>query len=231
MKREPLYGMLFIGLIGVGTARANLLLDTGSGPNTPIGYIVSGPNSPYGPLGVQSLAGEFTTNQVWDIGSIQGWMAAFPGDFPPGPVDLNVSIYSNAPAGPYVYGGSSQPGSALFTAAFQLSLCASAAQFSCPVGWQGANGLSWQLNPGSYWVVFEGSGSDTGWAEMPGGVPAPLENSLFLSGSNQGLWSELYPGGFGVEISGVTSVSEPATLALFGLGLAGVGLSRRRLAG
>jgi hypothetical protein len=148
-------------------------------------------------------------------------------NFPPGPVEINASIYTNAPANPYVYGGAGQPGSMILTASFDLTLCGSAAQSSCPVGWQGPRGLSWTLNPGTYWVVFEGTGSDTGWAGMPGPVATPLENSLFL-GSGQA-WSELYPGGFGVEISGTASpVPLPGAALLLLSGLGGLGFARLR---
>jgi hypothetical protein len=205
-------------------AHADVLLDTGAGPDTPVGYGVYGLNSPYGQgRFFASLAGEFTNSQAWTVNSVAGWLAAAgPAfHFPPGPVDLTASIYSNAPANPAVYGGSGQPGTALFSASFALTLCANAAQSSCPVGWQGPAGLSWSLNPGTYWVVFEGVGDNTGWAGMPGGVPAPLANSLFLSSGQD--WSELYPGGFGVQISGTqqaVGVPTPGTPNLLLTGIA-----------
>ena len=212
-----------------GVAHADMLLDTGPGRNSPIGYSVNGPNSPYSiALGgnTESLAGEFTTSQDWTINSVTGWMAANPGSFPPGPVDLNVSIYDNVPASANsAVDFGTQPGSAIFTASFSLDLCASAEQSSCPVGWQGAQGLSWNLSPGTYWVVFEGTGSDTGEAGLPGAVSVPLQNSLFLHG-NQG-WSELYPGGFGVEVTGTSPVPLPPTVWLLLSALGGVAVFAR----
>ena len=228
--RAALFGVL-AATLSCGIVHADILLDTGPGPSDPAGYPVYGPNSPYGNgQGYQSLAGEFTINQSWTISSLSGWMAAAgPAfNFPPGPVELSASIYSNAPANSAVYGGAGQPGSTLFSAPFALSLCASADQSSCPVGWQGPTALSWSLNPGTYWVVFEGAGNDTGWAGMPGSVPAPMDNSLFLSSGQD--WSELYPGGFGVQISGRSApagVPEPGMLGLLLTGFALLGLAHR----
>jgi hypothetical protein len=231
VKRITTIAGIAIAALSAAAAHATVLLDTGPGPATAMGYGVYGTNSPYGQgQYFQSLAGEFTTGKSWTIDSVQGWMAAegpaF--NFPSGPVDLNVSIYSNAPANPGVNEGYGQPGSAIFTASFALTLCANGSQESCPVGWQGATGLDWSLKPGTYWVVFEGTGSDTGWAGMAGPVAHPLENSLFLDNGQD--WGELNVGGFGVEISGVgqtSGVPEPATASLLFAGLLGLAMRFR----
>ncbi len=206
MKRITI--ALLLSMLCTRLAYAEMLLDTGPGPDNPIGYSVYGQNSGFGGSGYyQSLAGQFTTSETWTIDSILGWMAADP-IVPPGPAELHVSIYSNAPSNPAVYVGTGQPGSVVFTAPFQVTHCSAASQSTCPVGWQGATGLSWNLSPGTYWIVFEGTGTDTGAVEMPGPVAASMQNSLFLSKGQD--WGELYPGGFGVQITGTTPVPLPA---------------------
>jgi hypothetical protein len=218
-------GLWIIAACAMESVHADVLLNTGPGPNTPIGYAVYGPDSYYGGgTAFQSLAGEITVTQPWVINSVLGWMAAAgPAfNFPNGPVDINASIYNSAPANPNIYEGSSQPGTAIDTASFGFQFCANASQSSCPVEWQGATGLHWTLNPGTYWVVFEGVGSDTGWVALPGGVSSPLENSLAISNGQN--WSELYPGGFGVQITGTEQSSAVPTPGLTELFLTGFGL-------
>ncbi len=79
MKTIALLALPLLVSFCAGPVSAEMLLDTGPGPATPIGYGVYGPNSPYGSATgsrFSSLAGEFTIDDVWTINSVQGWMAA-----------------------------------------------------------------------------------------------------------------------------------------------------------
>lgn len=207
--------MLAITFSFANAARAQFIIDTGPGSSNPIGFAVQGPDSPFGPLGTSSLAGEFTLNQSATISSVQGWIDTTPGWFDV-PEPLHASIYSNV-TNPYAGTG---PGELLDTAGFNLPPCLSPAQADCLPSWNGPSDLGWKLPAGTYWIVFQGIDGDTGAGEMPSGPLAPLANYEFLGGGNQ-FWSEL-AAPIGVRIAGTltTSVPEPDTFGLFVCGLA-----------
>jgi hypothetical protein len=191
-------GIAALGCLGAWfvciQAHAALIVDTGPGASDPNGVPVYGLNSSLGGHS-ESVAAELSLGAATTIDAVQGWMLEFPVPDSAVPLhsQLNVSVYSNV-------GGAL--GKLMFTAPFELAPCGSTDPFSCPVQWQGPAGLSWNLAQGSYWVAFEGIGSDTGFAQMPGQVPSPLANYMFYTPETA--WQTLPAvDDFGVRVSAV----------------------------
>lgn len=93
--------------------------------------------------------------------------------------------------------------------------------------------LSTTLGPGVYGLVFGGSGAfgSTGTGFMPEGNSDLPGASYFFrqsDGSNSWINGGINSTRFFVEGDLFTSVPEPGTLLLFGIGLFGMGLSRRK---
>ena len=151
----------------------------------------------------QFIAGEFTTTQDWNINSVEGWISLNNiGD------TATATIYSDS-------GG--LPGSALFSSAFSSIGDRNAV-------WDGASGLNWLLSTGTYWLAFEVLAGQTMDAAMPGPPTTPL--SRYAVGSSNGY--RLFNTDVGMRIDASSPVPAPATLALFGLGLASLGWARRK---
>ena len=182
-------------------ANAGLIVNTGPGA----GGNVGGPSLNSN----QHLAGEFTTTQDWLINSIEGWISlATLGE------TGTVAIYSD---------GGAAPGVELFSAAF-------GALANSDAEWEGAFGLGWLLGTGTYWATFEVRAGQTFAGAMPTGAPNPLFTTFDPGGDGSWAAGGGFPGSIGIRIdaSEPTTVPEPGTLALLGIGLFGMGLARRR---
>lgn len=99
-------------------------------------------------------------------------------------------------------------------------------------------GLSIAINPGTYWIGFRnpnGSGGNTDtnwWATSTGGPDGSSSSTAFFSRDSGSTWvplESLAPGEWHMTFEITTiDVPEPGTLAIFGFGLLGLGLARRR---
>ena len=180
---------------------ADVIVDTGQG----------GSSESVGLTFRHWLAAEFSLNQSHIITDVRGWIRSTG----PGGQGLRAVIRLD---------NGNIPGSVLFSQSF----------FAGPIGggpgWHGLGGLNWLLLPGEYWIAFEVDPSAPALFEGGMdwfGLPNPLSNHA--SGSLLG-YNATDRFSIGVQIEGtlVASVPEPTTLALFGIGLAAIGLMRCR---
>ena len=183
---------VFVGtLVLCGAASAEVIVDTGTPPDASSAWTIG-----FG----QSLAGEITLEEAWSITDIEIYM------FTLIPGDVTLAIYGDNGHLPDI--------SSLFysTSFFPDS--------SPSPAWVGANGLSWDLDAGTYWVAFEPAGNV--FAAAPIGAPVPLD---FYAYNIEGAWSGAVADNWGLRVQGTpvesSVVPEPATLTLCALGLAG----------
>lgn len=197
---KKLYSLLLAGVFAgwVGVANAGFIVDIEPGlPGGVDGLYLSSD---------QFLAVQFSTTQVWAINSIEGWISKTDAT-----ETATVAIYSDS---------GTLPGDELFSAAFN-------AQPNILSEWEGALGLNWLLEAGTYWATFEVRGGQT----LNGEMPRVAESSLIGFTSSNGVWSS-YNDNIGIRInaSQPSPAPEPGTIALFGLGLAGLGWIKRKKA-
>lgn len=178
---------------------AALIVDTGEPPDADSGWTLD-----FG----QNLAGEFTLGQAYTVTDVVGWM------FEVVAGDMTVAIYGDV-------GDVPDTSSELYSQTFNADI---------PDGtlnaWVGAEGVSWDLGPGTYWAAFEVRAGNT-WFAMPDPAPSPLDNYAYTS---DGVWTNSPGLNFGLRVFGDRSfiIPEPGALLLGGIGLGIVGWLRRR---
>lgn len=157
----------------------------------------------------QYLAGEFVIDSSDTIRSVFGWI---------GGVELqtiNVRLYSD---------GGSIPGSLLYSGSFVTSPISGAS-------WQGTSDLDWFLQPGAYWISFEGASLSDNY--MPNPAPNPLGHYAYWNIAND-IWLPDDALRFGIFAASdrleppPAPVPEPSTWATMLFGFAAIGFFLRR---
>jgi len=198
---------LIIGATYATSAAAGVLLDTGPGGTTLGGYDLSL---------TQWLAASFTLDDASVVTGFQGWLADRPGT-------LRVEILSSSKG---------SPGTSLYVHDIFQPL-------SAPTqSWVGVSGMDLHLDAGTYFAAFEVPTGYSYHGNMPCCAPkAMLGATMGFGRGSSGVWNLFPRFGLGLQVFGekangvpepTTEVPEPTTLALVGLGIAGLAARRKR---
>jgi hypothetical protein len=201
-----------------GTASAIPIVDTGASP-------YADPTYPAMSLSrTQYIAGRFTTTEEFAITSISAFVrnaaccSGLTGR-------LNLGIASAVDV-------SNSQLTSMITLPTRVSFESGAA------GWATVAVNNFVLGAGTYWLVASiDPGQSSSGLSMPGGVGDPMD-AYRVYNSYAGAWRPAsnylagtsIPGTFGFRLEGNATVPAPGTLALFGIGLLTLGMSRRRRA-
>ena len=145
------------------------------------------------------MAGEFTLGQAYTVTDVVGWM------YEDVAGNMTVAIYGDGGTVP-------DTSSELYSHTFHADL-------PNDFGWVGAEGVSWNLGPGTYWAAFEVRAGGTVFS-MPHLPPFPLDN---YARSSVGIWANEPVAKVGIRVLGDETAVIPAPGALL-LGSMGVGL-------
>ncbi len=209
-------------LLGGVAAQGELIIDTGDPPARVSGWSLYGVDV-IGDANYEFvwLAAEIDLAQAYTVTAIEAWLW----EITPG--DISVAIYGDG-------GDVPDTGVELFRNTFYADIPYVPLGFNnqYTLGWEGPQGLSWNLGPGSYWVALEVLSSSV--AEFAATDPAANPLSHYALDYGEG-WQ---PGGgnWGLRVYGTAEsqgdvVPEPATVTLCGLGLialAGRSIRNRR---
>ena len=120
-----------------------------------------------------------------------------------------------------------RPGTLLFSDSFFGAVTDPTGLYS-DADWLGSLNLDWKIKSGSYWITFEADARPSG---LIAGFILPSPNPVAVEAYRPCcLGADWVNASLGLGVRVTERTPEPGTLALLGLGLAGMGLSRRRTA-